>query len=83
VRCHAEVGEVDCLGVAGHRSGGDRPGWADRGDDPDDWGYPGDWGGGPTADAQVTDPGADGVTGGRPLELDVTVGTGHVEVRRG
>jgi hypothetical protein len=27
--------------------------------------------------------GNDGVAGGRPLELDVSVGTGSVEVRRG
>ncbi|MDQ2709677.1 MAG: PspC domain-containing protein [Actinomycetota bacterium] len=38
---------------------------------------------GPTADARVESLGADGVAGGRTLELDVSVGFGHVEVRRG
>ncbi len=37
---------------------------------------------GPTADARVDSLGLDGLTGGRPLILDVTVGTGHVEVKR-
>lgn len=39
--------------------------------------------GGPTADAVVNSLGDDGVAGGRPLEIDVNVGTGSVEVRRG
>ncbi len=38
---------------------------------------------GPTADARVESLGADGVAGGRTLELNVSVGFGHVEVRRG
>jgi hypothetical protein len=38
---------------------------------------------GPTADAVVNSLGDDGVAGGRPLEIDVNVGTGSVEVRRG
>lgn len=58
VRCHADVGDVDCLDVRGST-------------------------GGPTADATVTDLGADGVPSGRILELDVFVRTGSIEVSRG
>ncbi len=38
---------------------------------------------GPSAQARVDDLGADRVAGGRPLDIDATVGTGSVEVRRG
>jgi hypothetical protein len=52
VHCHADMGDVDCLGQSGDRNG-------------------------PMADVVVADPGAP------VLELDVTVRTGAVEVRRG
>ena len=52
VHCHADMGDVECLGQSGERQG-------------------------PTADVVVADPGAP------VLELDVTVRTGAVEVRRG
>jgi phage shock protein PspC (stress-responsive transcriptional regulator) len=38
---------------------------------------------GPTADAVIDSLGYDNAAGGRPLEIDVNVGTGSVEVRRG
>jgi phage shock protein PspC (stress-responsive transcriptional regulator) len=38
---------------------------------------------GPSADIVVTDPGVDVPPGSRPLELDVSIRTGDVEVRRG
>jgi predicted membrane protein len=38
---------------------------------------------GPSADIVLTDPGVNVPPGTRPLELDVSVRTGDVEVRRG
>jgi phage shock protein PspC (stress-responsive transcriptional regulator) len=58
VHCHADMGEVDCLG----RSGRDE---------------------GPSADVEVFDPGVNVPSNSRPLDLEVTVRTGAVEVRRG
>lgn len=62
VHCHADLGQVDCLGQRGHANSAAR---------------------GPGADLVVTDPGVNVPAGTRTLDLDVSVHTGHVEVRRG
>ncbi|WP_028933892.1 PspC domain-containing protein [Pseudonocardia spinosispora] len=57
VRCHTDVGSVDCLG---------------QHDD-----------GAPGADLRDADLGEDHTAGGRPLDIDITVGAGTVSVNRG
>jgi len=58
VHCHADIGEVDCLGQHGVADG-------------------------PDADVRVVDPGVNVPPGSAELDLDVSVRTGSVEVRRG